>query len=201
MICHFNKPRTHRYDSITYPRFLIVVSFWISGQKPMFFLSFRFQHFLPLFCQSEPIREYDQEWWWTYKVAKKRRILLGSTAQEAGEDRLKLNLLPSLHDLLSPALQVPTFPVTKVIWWWMCGLIGWSLVVDTVTTMGFSGVLSPAEGKCIFVTTMLDYRHMIHFCISFVQINAEKKLFPDDVEMMDVSATRMNGSDYLNNVR
>lgn len=69
MIFILNKPRTHRYDLITYPGFLyIVVSFWISVQKPFSFsnqnkkntVSFRFQHFLPLFCKSKTIREYDQ---------------------------------------------------------------------------------------------------------------------------------------------
>ena len=72
-------------------------------------------------------------------MAKKKRTLLGSTAQD--EERRKL-FLRTTH---LPSVVVPMLAAVMVIWWWTCGLPGWSAV--PATTAGSSGVIGPTKKK------------------------------------------------------
>lgn len=70
-------------------------------------------------------------------MAKKKRILLGSTAQD--EERRKL-FLRTTH---LPSVVLPMLAAVIVIWWWTCGLPGWSAV--PATTASISGVIGPTK--------------------------------------------------------
>ena len=98
-------------------------------------------------CGADMIKSCSYgSWFWTYKVAKKKRILLGSMSQE-GEARLKLYLL--LMHLLS--VMVLMLPAVMAMWWCTCDPTGWWSMVPpaaaaaTTTATGFSSVLPPAK--------------------------------------------------------